>query len=82
MPATTQWDNRKTRRNEFKSESSAPSLREIRCTTAVVRENWSRNEKHFRAQMAQLLQQRLLDRVASMPFDSCEQAALREASLA
>ena len=82
MPAIAQWENRKTRRNEFKNNDSAPSLREIRCTTAVVRENWSRGERQFRAQMAQLLQQQLLDRMASVPFDSCEKAALREASLA
>ena len=82
MPAITQWDNRKTRRDEFKKEESGPSLREIRCTTAVVRENWSRGERQFRAQMAQLLQQQLLDRMESVPFDSCEKAELREASLA
>jgi hypothetical protein len=82
MPAITQWDNRKTRRNEFKKDDSAPSLREIRCNTAAVRENWSRGERQFRAQMAQLLQQQLLDRMASVPLDACEKAALREASLA
>ena len=82
MPAMTQWDNRKTRRNEFKREDSGPSLREIRCTTAAVRENWSRSERQFRAQMAQLLQQQLLDRMASVPFESTEKASLRDASLA
>jgi len=82
MPAITQWDNRKTRRNEFKRDDSAPSLREIQCNTAAVRENWSCGERQFRAQMAQLLQQQLLDRMASVPVDSCERAALREASLA
>lgn len=82
MPAIAQWDNRTTRRNEFKSEDSGPSLREIRCTTAAVRETWTRSEKQFRAQMAQLLQQQLLDKLASVPFESCEKATLREASLA
>ena len=82
MPAITQWDNRKTRRNEFRNDDSAPSLREIRFTAAVVRENWSCGERQFRAQMAQLLQQQLLDRMASVPLDACEKTALREASLA
>jgi len=45
MPAVTQWDNRKTRRNEFKRDDSAPSLREIRCNTATVRENWVARRK-------------------------------------
>lgn len=82
MPAIAQWDNRTTRRNEFKSEDSGPSLREIRCTTAAVRENWSRSEKQYRAQMAQLLQQQLLDKLASVPFDASEKVCQREASLA
>lgn len=81
MPAIAQWNNRTTRRNEFTSEDSGPSLREIRCTTAVVRENWSRSEKQYRAQMAQLLQQQLLDKLTSCPFDSSEKTSLREASL-
>jgi hypothetical protein len=82
MPATTQWENRTSRRQEFKVEKSGPSLREIRCTTAAVRENWTRSERQFRAQMAQLLQQQLLDRIAAVPFGACEKAAIREASLA
>jgi hypothetical protein len=82
MSVMTQWENRKNRRNEFRKKESGPSLREIRCTTAAVRENWSCGERQLRAQMAQLLQQQLLDRVTSVPFDSCEKAALREASLA
>lgn len=82
MSVLIQRDNRQSSRNQFKSRESAPTLREIRCTTAAVRENWSRSEKQFRAQMAQLLQQQLLDRLASVPFDSCEQGAVREASLA
>jgi hypothetical protein len=82
MPVLTRRDNRQSLRDPFKSQESAPTLREIRCTTAAVRENWSRSEKHFRAQMAQLLQQQLLDRLASVPFDACEQGAIREASLA
>ncbi|MBC7852477.1 MAG: hypothetical protein IAF94_03490 [Pirellulaceae bacterium] len=82
MPAIAQWNNRTTRRNEFKSEDSGPSLREIRCTTAAVRENWTHGEKQYRAQMAQLLQQQLLDKLTSCPFDSSEKASLREASLA
>ena len=82
MSATAQLENRTTRRDEFKPERSEPSLREIRCTTAAVRGNWSRSERQFRAQMAQLLQQQLLDRITAVPFDGSEKAAFREASLA
>ena len=82
MPATAQWENRTSRRQEFKAEKSGPSRQEIRGTTAAVRENWTRSERQFRAQMAQLLQQQLLDRIVAVPFSGSEKAALLEASLA
>ena len=66
MPATAQWNNRTSRRDEFKP-SSGPTMREIRCSTAAVRGNWSHGERQFRAHMAQLLQQQLLDRIAANP---------------
>src|SRR5436190_9736947 len=66
MSVMTRPDSRQFQRNDFNNSDSAPTLREIRCTTAVVRENWSRTERQFRAQMAQLLQQQLLDRMASV----------------
>lgn len=74
MPAIAQWNNRLTRRNDFNDEGSGPSLREIRRTTAAVRENWTQSERQFRARMAQLLQQQLLDRISAVPF-ACEEAA-------
>ena len=82
MSVMTLPDNRQFQRNEFKSHDSAPTLREIRCTTAAVRETWSRSERQFRAQIAQLLQQQLLDRMGSIPFSAGETAALRDASMA
>jgi hypothetical protein len=82
MPAIAQWENRTTRGQEFKNEKSGPTLKEIHSTTVAVRENWSHSERQFRAQMAQLLQQQLLDRISAVPFDASEKAAIREASLA
>jgi hypothetical protein len=81
MSALAQLENRKTRRNEFKRDESAPSRREIRSSTASVRENWTRGEKQFRYQLAQLLQQQLLDRIGSLPMEASEKTALQEASL-
>ena len=80
MPALAQLQNRTTRRNEFKRDESAPSRREIRSSTASVRENWTRGERQFRYQLAQLLQQQLLDSIASLPFEASEKAAMQEPS--
>ena len=66
MPALTQWNNRTTRRDHFKSETSGPSARDIRRSTAVVRENWSQGERQLRARLAQLLLQQLLDRIGPL----------------
>lgn len=77
MSALAQLENRTTRRNEFKRDELAPSRREIRSSTASVRENWTRGEKQFRYQLAQLLQQQLLDRITSSPFEPSERAALQ-----
>ena len=82
MSAVTRPDSRQFQRNEFKRIDSTPTLRDIRCTTAAVRETWSRSERQFRAQMAQLLQQQLLDRMGSIPFSAGETAAIRDASMA
>ena len=77
MPALTQWNNRTTRRDNFNSETTKPSLHDIRRSTAVVRENWSQGERQLRARLAQLLQQQLLDRIGPVPLDStCEEKSL------
>ena len=75
MPALTQWNNRTTRRDEFQTTNSGPSLRDIRRSTAVVRGNWSQGERRFRARLAQLLQQDLLDRIGS---DACADRCNKE----
>jgi len=84
MSAVAQWENRTTRRDDFKSKNgdSAPTLREIRSNSVAVRRNWTPSERQLRAQMAQLLQQQLLDSILSLPFDATQQACNREASVA
>lgn len=82
MSALVQLENRTTRRNEFKRAVSAPTRREIRSSTASVRENWTRGERQFRYQLAQLLQQQLLDRIGSLPIEPSSKAALLEANSA
>ena len=84
MSAVAQRENRTTRRDEFKSRkvNSSPTLREIRSNSSLVRQKWSPSERQLRAQMAQLLQQQLLDRIRSLPVDPSGQARFREMSVA
>ncbi|MFN0017113.1 MAG: hypothetical protein ACKVP0_02570 [Pirellulaceae bacterium] len=82
MSALAQLENRTTRRNEFKRDESTPSRREIYSCTASVRENWTGGEKQFRYQLAQLLQQQLLDKITSLPHTASEKGARQEVRLA
>ncbi len=84
MAAVAQWENRKTRRDDFKSRktNSSPTLREIHLNSAAVRKSWTHGERQLRAQMAQLLQQHLLDRIQSLPFESTRNSLKHEASVA
>ena len=84
MSAVAQWENRKTRRDDFKSkkDNSVPTLRQIRSDSTAVRQNWTHSERQLRAQMAQLLQQQLLDRIQSLPSDSTKHVGHRAASVA
>ena len=83
MSAVAQWNNRETRRDDFSSRKveSPPTLCEIRSNSSAVRQNWSHSERTHRAQLAHLLQQQLLDRICSLPFEAPEHPPAPEASV-
>jgi hypothetical protein len=84
MSAVAQWNNRKTRRDDFchAKDDSFPSRRQILSNLAALRQHWSPHERMLRAQMAQLLQQQLLDRILSLPGETTSQALCNETNVA